>query len=74
MARERVGTEKIVRPEKSLVYLDKQGYVAAKPAGKQKGGAHRLSKIAITRKPGFLYYLGKSGYVERVPMKNRARG
>ena len=40
---EKVGTEKIEREPGTLTYIDKAGYVTAKPAGKRKGGAHRLS-------------------------------
>jgi hypothetical protein len=35
--------------------------------------AERVGKEKIARKPGYLYYLGKDGYVWQVPMR-RTRG
>lgn len=34
----------------------------------------RVSKQKIVRKPGFLYYLGKDGYVWGSPMKSNPKG
>ena len=31
--------------------------------------AEKVGTEQITREPGFLYYLGKDGYVYRTPMK-----
>jgi hypothetical protein len=35
--------------------------------------AERIGKEKIARKPGYLYYLGRDGYVWQVPMR-RTRG
>ena len=34
----------------------------------------RISKTAIQRQPGYLYYLGKDGYVWASPMKSNVGG
>ncbi|MGC9037274.1 MAG: hypothetical protein ACP5IK_00975 [Candidatus Micrarchaeia archaeon] len=34
----------------------------------------RISKEKIEREDGYLYYLGKDGYVWRTPMKTNPRG
>ncbi len=34
----------------------------------------RIGKEKITREPGYLYYVGKDGYVWRAPMKTNKRG
>lgn len=34
----------------------------------------RVSKTAIQRQPGYLYYLGKDGYVWASPMKSNKTG
>lgn len=36
--------------------------------------AKRISKTKIVRKPGYLYYLAKDGYVWGVPMKSNKTG
>jgi len=36
--------------------------------------AERISKEKVEREDGYLYYLGKDGYVWRTPMKANARG
>ena len=34
----------------------------------------RIGKEKITREPGYLYYVGKDGFVWRAPMKTNTRG
>ena len=34
----------------------------------------RISKEKIDREPGYLYYVGKDGYVWRTPMKANKKG
>ena len=34
----------------------------------------RIGKEQVTREPGYLYYIGKDGYVWRAPMKTNKRG
>ncbi len=34
----------------------------------------RVGKEKITREPGYLYYVGKDGFVWRAPMKANKRG
>ncbi len=34
----------------------------------------RIGKEKISREPGYLYYVGKDGYVWRAPMKTNKRG
>jgi hypothetical protein len=34
----------------------------------------KVSTEKITREPGYLYYLGKDGYVWRSPMKSNKKG
>lgn len=34
----------------------------------------RVSKTKIVREPGYLYYLGKDGYVWAAPMKSNKSG
>jgi hypothetical protein len=36
--------------------------------------AERISKERIEREDGYLYYLGKDGYVWRTPMKANTKG
>ncbi len=36
--------------------------------------AERISDERISREDGYLYYLGKDGYVWRTPMKTNRRG
>ncbi len=36
--------------------------------------AERISDEKISREDGYLYFLGKDGYVWRTPMKNNPRG
>jgi len=36
--------------------------------------AERMTAERITREDGYLYYLGKDGYVWRTPMKTNSRG
>lgn len=36
--------------------------------------AERMTKEKVEREDGFLYFLGKDGYVWRTPMKNNPRG
>jgi len=36
--------------------------------------AEKIGKEAIEREDGYLYYLGKDGYVWRTPMKTNTRG
>ena len=36
--------------------------------------ATRVSKEKITREPGYLYYLGKDGYVWANPMRSNSKG
>ncbi|MCL5262419.1 MAG: hypothetical protein M1390_01095 [Candidatus Marsarchaeota archaeon] len=33
--------------------------------------ADRISSTAVKREPGYLYYLGKDGYVWRTPMRGK---
>ena len=42
-----------------------------------KGGRNmgtKVSKEKITREPGYLYYVGKDGYVWKTPMKVNKKG
>jgi len=36
--------------------------------------SERIGKEKIEREDGYLYYVGKDGYVWRVPMKNNVKG
>ncbi len=36
--------------------------------------AERVGKESVRREDGYLYYLGKDGYVWRTPMKTNPRG
>lgn len=36
--------------------------------------AEKMTKSAITRESGYLYYLGKDGFVWRNPMRSNKRG
>ncbi|MCL5100920.1 MAG: hypothetical protein M1122_03140 [Candidatus Marsarchaeota archaeon] len=36
--------------------------------------AEKVTKEKVEREDGFLYYLGKDGFVWRTPMKNNPRG
>lgn len=36
--------------------------------------AERVTKERVDREDGYLYYLGKDGYVWRTPMRNNPRG
>lgn len=36
--------------------------------------AERMTSEKITRQNGYLYFLGKDGYVWKTPMKNNPRG
>ncbi len=35
---------------------------------------HKIGKEKIVREPGYLYYVGKDGFVWRAPMKTNKRG
>jgi hypothetical protein len=35
---------------------------------------HKIGKEKIVREPGYLYYVGKDGFVWRAPMKTNRRG
>lgn len=64
---EKVGTEKIEAPAGHLVCIKADGYVYAIP--RKGGAAKKISKTAIKKEPGYLYYV-KDGYVQRSKMKN----
>ena len=36
--------------------------------------AERMTRERVSREDGYLYYLGKDGYVWRTPMKSNKRG
>ncbi len=36
--------------------------------------AERVTREKVDREDGYLYYLGRDGYVWRTPMKNNSRG
>lgn len=64
---QRIGTEKIMREKGHLYYVGANGQVYKVARGK-KGSKAQVSKLAVKREPGFLYFVDKEGYVARTPM------
>ena len=68
----KVGTERTARDyTKFLYYVGGDGHVWQNPRKGTKGVKKRISKVAITREPGHMYFPGKDGFVWKAKMARR---
>jgi hypothetical protein len=68
---EKVGKE-LIKKEPGFLYYVKEGFVWASPMPRNKEGKkHQVSKEKIETDKAFMYFVGKSGYVERAPRKQK---
>ena len=71
MPNEKVGKE-LIEKEPGFLYYVKDGYVWGSPMPRNKEGkVHRVNKEKIETEKKYMYFVGKSGYVERALRKQK---